>query len=147
MQRTNLLACVLTSVLAVAAVVIAVTIYSATVQRTQDVYGQQLGLVVDPDPFPDIVIDDNGNATQVFTANVTNPASNPELVVIVTVSLTTTCGSGNVSISGTSLCLGDWNTSAQAIAPGDWYEWSIQIDYSNSFIGQAAYDIQAEGTP
>ncbi len=137
------------AILTVIGVVAAVTLYSATLSRTQEIYGSELGISIDPDPFPDLVLV-GGEANHTFTVNVTNPASNPSTVdVNVTVDLTSSCGSANVTITEgsttTDLCTTTFSSTTHAISPGGFWEWTLRLDYE-AFIGAADYEIGAEGT-
>ncbi len=137
------------AIVLVIGVVAAVTLYSATLSRTQEVYGSELGISIDPDPFPDLVLV-GGEANHTFSVNVTNPATNPSTVAaFVTVNLTSSCGSANVTITegsnSTDLCTSTFSSTTHAIAPGGFYVWTLRLDYED-FIGAADYEIEAEGT-
>ncbi len=97
MKRTRLVTALI--ILVAIGIVAAVTLYSATPSRTQEIYESGLEISINPDPFPDLI-------SSCGSAN-----------VIITESDTTT---------GSCTCT---FIRADAISPSGSWEWTFTLDY------------------
>ncbi len=144
---------VLGTVIMAAALVAAVIITSAPVERTQSVY-TALDLIVSPDPFPDLLSGLEATTQQVVIINVTNPTGGAALTgVMVNITLVAVAGCllGSVTettFTGQDLCLGvaSINANGGFLAVDESFELQIVIVYQSTFVGTAEYTFEASGT-
>ncbi len=122
MKRTRLVTAfiILVAIGIAIGIVAAVTLYSATLSRTQEVFGSGHEISINPDPFPDLI-------SSCGSAN-----------VIITESDTT------ASPWTTGPCTCTW-IRVDAISPSGSWEWTFTLDYEG-FVRTASYDVRAEGT-
>ncbi len=123
MKRTRLVTAliILVAIGIAIGIVAAVTLYSATLSKTQEIYESGLEISINPDPFPDLI-------SSCGSAN-----------VIITESDTTT----SPWTAGPCTCT--FIRLTHAISPGGSWEWIFDLDYEG-FVRTASYDVRAEGT-
>ncbi len=116
MKRTRLVTAFI--ILVAIGLVAAVTIYSATLSRTQEIFESGHEISIDPDPD---LISSCGSANLIITESdtTTDPWT-------------------------TGPCTCTW-IRVDAISPSGSWEWTFTLDYEG-FVGTANYDVRAEGT-